>query len=125
MLQYLDQLDVDVITFEMKYADYLEFKEVAAAIGKDKKIAIGVISHRSLQVETPEEVADDIRRALKLVDAGRLILSSDCGFGRQGISRKHAFYKMVSLVRGTNIVRRELGLDEVSVLAEQANLSYL
>ena len=125
VLQYLDQLDVDVITFEMKYADYLEFKEVAAAIGKDKKIAIGVISHRTLQVETPEEVADDIRRALELIDAGRLILSSDCGFGRQGISRKHAFYKMVSLVRGTNIVRRELGLDEVSVLAEQANLSYL
>ena len=109
----------------MKYADYLELNEVAAAIGKDKKIAIGVISHRSLQVETPEEVADDIRRALELIDAGRLILSSDCGFGRQGISRKHAFYKMVSLVRGANIVRRELGLDEVSVLAEQANLSYL
>ena len=125
VLQYLDQLDVDVITFEMKYADYLEIKEVAAAIGKDKKIAIGVISHRSLQVETPEEVADDIRRVLELIDAGRLILSSDCGFGRQGLSRKHAFYKMVSLVRGANIVRRELGLDEVSVLAEQANLSYL
>ncbi len=83
------------------------------------------ISHRSLQVETPEEVADDIRRVLELIDAGRLILSSDCGFGRQGLSRKHAFYKMVSLVRGANIVRRELGLDEVSVLAEQANLSCL
>ena len=45
--------------------------------------------------------------------------------GRSGLSRKHAFYKMVSLVRGANIVRRELGLDEVSVLAEQANLSCL
>jgi 5-methyltetrahydropteroyltriglutamate--homocysteine methyltransferase len=46
-----------------------------------------------------------------------LIVSTDCGFGRQGMSRLHAFYKMVSLVRGTNIVRRELGLPEADVLA--------
>ncbi len=125
VLPYLDQLAVDVVTFEMKYADYLELEEVAAAIGKDKKIAIGVISHRTLQVETPEEVADGIRRALKVIEPERLIISTDCGFGRQGISRKHAFFKMVSLVRGTNIVRRELGLEEASVLVEQKNLSYL
>ncbi len=30
--------------------------------------------------------------------------------GREGMSRRHAFYKMVSLVLGTNIVRKELGL---------------
>jgi 5-methyltetrahydropteroyltriglutamate--homocysteine methyltransferase len=33
------------------------------------------------------------------------------------MSRLHAFYKMVSLVRGTNIVRKELGLPEADVLA--------
>ena len=32
---------------------------------------------------------------------------------------------MVSLVRGANLVRRELGLPEAPVLAEQANLSLL
>ncbi len=125
VLPYLDQLDVDVITFEMKYANFLELDEVAAAVSADKKLAIGVISHRTLQVETPEEVAGDIRRALQAIPPERLILSTDCGFGRQGISRKHAFYKMVSLVRGANLVRRELGLPEAPVLAEQANLSLL
>ena len=30
--------------------------------------------------------------------------------GREGMSRRHAFYKMVSLVQGANIVRNELGL---------------
>jgi hypothetical protein len=65
----------------------------------------------------PEEVADLIRRALKVIPPERLIVSTDCGFGRQGMSRLHAFYKMVSLVRGTNIVRRELGLPEADVLA--------
>ena len=34
-------------------------------ISKDKKIALGVISHRTLQVERPEEVANLIRHALK------------------------------------------------------------
>ena len=125
VLPYLEQLDVDVLTFEMKYADFLELEEIAAAIGNDKKIALGVISHRTLQVETPEEVASDIRRALELIPAERLIISSDCGFGRQGISRKHAFYKMVSLVKGTNIIRKELGLEQKPVQAAEDNLKLL
>ena len=45
------------------------------------------------------------------------MISSDCGFGRQGMSRTHAFYKMVSLVWGTNIVRQELGLEPRPILA--------
>jgi hypothetical protein len=40
---------------------------------------------------------------------------TDCGFGREGLSRRIAFYKCVSLVLGTNIVRRELGLAEARV----------
>jgi 5-methyltetrahydropteroyltriglutamate--homocysteine methyltransferase len=83
----------------------------------DKKIAIGVVNHRDLQVERPEQVADLIRRALTYIPAERLILSSDCGFGREGMSRRIAFFKMVSIVRGTNIVRRELGLPEAPCLA--------
>jgi 5-methyltetrahydropteroyltriglutamate--homocysteine methyltransferase len=30
--------------------------------------------------------------------------------GREGMSRRHAFYKMVTLVQGTNLVKQELGL---------------
>ena len=83
----------------------------------DKKICIGVVSHRTLQVEMPEDVAALIRKALKHMPAERLILSSDCGFGRQGMSRTHAFYKMIAIVRGANIVRRELGLSEADIIA--------
>ncbi|MHC5074794.1 MAG: hypothetical protein ACYTFE_08210 [Planctomycetota bacterium] len=43
--------------------------------------------------------------------------------GREGMSRRHARYKMVSLVLGTNIVRKELGLPEVECLAADENLS--
>ena len=116
-LPYFDKLDVDVITFEAADNAGDELESFARAIGGGKKIAIGVINHRSLQVERPEAVADLIRRALKVMPPERLIVSTDCGFGRQGMSRLHAFYKMVALTRGTNIVRRELGLDQADILA--------
>jgi 5-methyltetrahydropteroyltriglutamate--homocysteine methyltransferase len=45
--------------------------------------------------------------------------------GREGMSRRHAFYKMVALVQGTNIVRKELGLPVVESLAADAKLSLL
>ncbi len=122
-LPYLDQLDVDVLTLEGASNGGLDFEHYGSMISKDKKIAVGVISHRTLQVERPEEVADLIRKALKYIEPERLILSSDCGFGRQAGSRAHAFFKMVSLVRGTNIIRKELGLEEVYVPAADARLS--
>ena len=122
-LPYFDQLDVDVITLEGAFNGGMDFAHAGKLISKDKKIALGVISHRTLQVERPEEVADLIRLALKHIEPERLILSSDCGFGRNGISRMHTYYKMVSMVRGANIVRKELGLEEVYVPATDPKLS--
>ena len=39
------------------------------------------------------------------------------------MSRMHAFYKMVALTRGSNIVRKELGLPEAHIPATDAKLS--
>jgi 5-methyltetrahydropteroyltriglutamate--homocysteine methyltransferase len=116
-LPYFDELDVDVVTFEAADNGGDEIESFAKGLGADKKIAIGVVSHRTLQVERPEAVASLIRRALQFMPPERLIVSTDCGFGRQGMSRLHAFYKMVALVRGTNIVRRERGLPAADILA--------
>ncbi|MEO8258266.1 MAG: cobalamin-independent methionine synthase II family protein [Acidobacteriota bacterium] len=115
-LPYLNQLDVDVLTFECATSDGMDLEAIGRLI-TDKKVAIGVVDHRNLQVERPEQVADLIRRALTHIPADRLILTSDCGFGREGMSRRIAFYKMVSIVRGANIVRKELGLPEAECLA--------
>jgi 5-methyltetrahydropteroyltriglutamate--homocysteine methyltransferase len=82
-----------------------------------KKICVGVVSHRSLQADKPEEVANEIRKALKYIPAEKLIVSSDCGFGRQGSNREIAFYKASAIAQGTNIVRRELGLPTTEVPA--------
>ena len=121
----MEQLDADVLTFETATNGGEELEEIGAAIGKDKKICIGVVDHRTLQVERPDEIAAIIRKAMKYIEPQRLILSSDCGFGRQGMSRVHAFYKMVSIVWGANIVRKELGLEEVYIPAADKRYSFL
>jgi 5-methyltetrahydropteroyltriglutamate--homocysteine methyltransferase len=115
-LSALDQVDADAITFETCSSGPGDLAAIGAAI-KDKKVVIGVIDHHTLQVERPDQVADLIRAALKHIPAERLVISSDCGMGREGMSRRHAVYKMVSMVLGTNIVRKELGLPEAPCLA--------
>lgn len=125
ILPYLDRLDVDVITFETADNNGAEIADVASAISKDKKICIGVVSHRTLQVESFAQVADLIRKALKHIEPERLLLSSDCGFGRQGMSRLHALYKMVAIAGGANIVRSELGLPEIPIPAADQRFSFI
>ena len=110
-LESYNQIDADVITFESCSTDGMDLEVIGETI-TDGKVAIGVIDHHTLQVERPEEVADLVRRALRRIPPDRLILSSDCGMGREGMSRRHAAYKMVSVVLGGNIVRRELGIPE-------------
>jgi 5-methyltetrahydropteroyltriglutamate--homocysteine methyltransferase len=121
-LEFYNQIDADVVTFESCSSGMRDIP----AIGKivtEKKIAIGMIDHHSLQIERPEEIANNIRETLKHIPAERLILCSDCGMGREGMSPRHARYKMASLVQGTNIVKRELGLPEAPCLAADGRYS--
>jgi 5-methyltetrahydropteroyltriglutamate--homocysteine methyltransferase len=113
---YLERLNADVWTIELKDGDHGVLRLFEPYRGQmRKKLAIGVVSHRTLQVETAQEVADLVREALRYIDPEDLILSSDCGFGRQGCNRLIAFYKAVAIAQGANLVRRELGLEERSV----------
>jgi 5-methyltetrahydropteroyltriglutamate--homocysteine methyltransferase len=121
-LPLINKVDADVVTFESCSAGGMDLEAFGKEI-TDKKIAIGVIDHHTLQVERPEEIADHIRRALKHIPVERLVLSSDCGMGREGMSRRHAYYKIVALVQGTNIVRKELGLPEAECLAADPRYS--
>ena len=50
------------------------------------------------------------------------MLSSDCGFGRQGVPRPIAMYKAAALAQGANIVRGELGAPQTEVRAADPGL---
>ncbi len=85
-------------------------------------MCVGAVSHRTLQVDRPEEVAERVRHALKYIDADQLIVSSDCGFGRQGCNRDIAFFKTAAIAQGCNIVRQELGVETREVRAANPQL---
>jgi 5-methyltetrahydropteroyltriglutamate--homocysteine methyltransferase len=71
-----------------------------------KDIILGVIDLSDMTVETPETVAERIRRALPHVPAERIIIAPDCGM--KYLPRPVAFAKMKAMVDGAAIVRREL-----------------
>jgi 5-methyltetrahydropteroyltriglutamate--homocysteine methyltransferase len=121
-LEALNRVDADALTFETCSSGPGDLQAIGEVI-KEKKVVIGVVDHHTLQVERPDEIAALIRAALKHIPPERLIISSDCGMGREGMGRRHATYKMVAMALGTNIVRKELGLPEAECLAADPRYS--
>jgi 5-methyltetrahydropteroyltriglutamate--homocysteine methyltransferase len=71
-----------------------------------KTIILGVIDLSDPKVETPEMVAERIRRALPHVPAEKIVVAPDCGM--KYLPRDVAFGKMRAMVEGAAIVRREV-----------------
>ncbi|HXJ81500.1 MAG TPA: hypothetical protein VMS64_22820 [Candidatus Methylomirabilis sp.] len=95
----------------------------ASLAGRSFKSALGDSLFREQYLDAVASiVAGLIRKALEYIPAERLVITTDCGFGREGLSRRIAYYKCVALVEGTNIVRRELGLPEARVRAADPRL---
>jgi 5-methyltetrahydropteroyltriglutamate--homocysteine methyltransferase len=72
----------------------------------EKVIVLGVLDLGSSEVETPEVVADRIRRALAVVPPDRLVVAPDCGM--KYLSRELAFGKLSAMVAGARLVREDL-----------------
>jgi 5-methyltetrahydropteroyltriglutamate--homocysteine methyltransferase len=71
----------------------------------DKTIILGVLALDTAEVESPETVADRIRRALPYKGAEQLIAAPDCGM--KYLPRESAFGKLQALVAGARAVRAE------------------
>jgi 5-methyltetrahydropteroyltriglutamate--homocysteine methyltransferase len=70
-----------------------------------KQIMVGCIDLSDMQVETPEVVADRIRRALKHIKPEQVILAPDCGM--KYLPREVAQGKLRSMVEAAGQLRRE------------------
>jgi 5-methyltetrahydropteroyltriglutamate--homocysteine methyltransferase len=102
-LPELDAVDVDQVSVESAQPK-LDCSVLAAL--PSKTIILGVLDLADPTAETPETVAQRIRNALPYVSADRLVLAPDCGM--KYLPRELAFAKMVAMVEGAAIVRREL-----------------
>nr|WP_314427230.1 methionine synthase [uncultured Erwinia sp.] len=73
---------------------------------RGKKVMVGAIDVATNAIETPEAVADVLRKALQFVDADKLYPSTNCGM--TPLSRQVATGKLEALSAGAAIVRKEL-----------------
>jgi 5-methyltetrahydropteroyltriglutamate--homocysteine methyltransferase len=73
------------------------------ALLKGKDVMVGVIDVASDVVETPEEVADTIDRALRYVPAAHLIACTNCGMAP--MDRDIARRKLEALAAGAALAR--------------------
>jgi 5-methyltetrahydropteroyltriglutamate--homocysteine methyltransferase len=99
----LQRSDIDIVSLECQHSHVpMELIELI----RGKKVMLGAIDVASDAVETPEEVADTLRRALAFVDADKLLPSTNCGMAP--LSRDVALGKLSALSAGAAIVRDEL-----------------
>ncbi|HLH67769.1 MAG TPA: hypothetical protein VKY90_01735 [Candidatus Dormibacteraeota bacterium] len=107
MFPYVRELQVDSFDWSFAQTGFPD-EELAlfATPGFDKDLGLGVISNKNYLIETPQEVAEGIRKAARHVDPARIHLTSDCGLF--AYSRVAAKTKLKAMVQGAEIVRQEL-----------------
>lgn len=107
----LDQMlafRVDQLVLEFANRELAEL-ELCREIATQKEIAVGIVDVKNSYIETPEDVAERLRKALSFVPVERLTVVPDCGFSQT--ARWAARAKLRAMVAGTRIVRRELGIE--------------
>jgi 5-methyltetrahydropteroyltriglutamate--homocysteine methyltransferase len=104
---FLD-LTVDEMHVEMASREFAEL-DIIGGIAARRDVAVGIIDVKSYYIETPQDVAERVRRCLKFAPAERLSLAPDCGLSQT--ARWAARQKLKNMVEGVRIVRRELKLD--------------
>jgi 5-methyltetrahydropteroyltriglutamate--homocysteine methyltransferase len=95
---------IDQVSLEC-YQSHVPPDLMALLEGKD--VMVGVIDVASDQVETPEQVAETIGRALQFVARERLIPCTNCGMAP--MDRDIAMRKLEALAKGAELARRRYG----------------
>lgn len=100
----LQKSNIDIISLESQNSKVpMDLIELL----RGKKVMLGAIDVATNQIETPDEVADTLRKALQFVDAENLYPCTNCGMAP--LSRTVARGKLNALSQGAAIIRGELG----------------
>lgn len=97
--------NIDIVSLECHNSHVpLELMELI----RGKKVMVGAIDVATNTIETPEEVAQTLHKALEFVAIENLYPSTNCGMAP--LSREVARKKLSALSAGAALVRNELGL---------------
>jgi 5-methyltetrahydropteroyltriglutamate--homocysteine methyltransferase len=111
---YPEILDFPVDEFDLELAngDY-EQLEVFTEEEFTKDLALGVVDVHVAEVESVEEIKDNIKKGLEIVPPERLVVSPDCGV--KLLPRDVAYGKMENMVEAAREVEAELDEGEIEV----------
>jgi 5-methyltetrahydropteroyltriglutamate--homocysteine methyltransferase len=94
---------IDTVSLESQHSHVpMELIELI----RGKKVMLGAIDVADHAIESPDEVADTLRKALEYVDADKLIASTNCGMAP--LPRHVARGKLGALGAGASLLRAEL-----------------
>ena len=99
------ELPVDQIDLEMANSNF-DLLEAFRDSPFTKTIGLGVVDSHSHRIESVDEVANGIRRALELIPAERMYVDPDCGLKTRTV--EEARDKLQVIVQGARKVRAEL-----------------
>jgi 5-methyltetrahydropteroyltriglutamate--homocysteine methyltransferase len=109
MFPYVKDMQVDSFDWSFAQTNYPDAQlKLFGTPGFDKDLGLGVISNKNYLIETPQEVAGGIRKALQYVAPERIHLTSDCGLF--AYPRPAAKAKLRAAARGADLVRQEMGV---------------
>jgi 5-methyltetrahydropteroyltriglutamate--homocysteine methyltransferase len=97
----------DEMHVEMASREFAEL-ELIPQIAQRMDVAVGIVDVKSYYIETPQDIADRVRRCLQHVAADRLVFAPDCGLSQT--ARWAAKQKLANMVQGVQLVKKELGL---------------
>jgi 5-methyltetrahydropteroyltriglutamate--homocysteine methyltransferase len=97
----------DQLVLEFAGREMAELDLIGQYAREGRELGAGVVDVKGFYPETPEEVADRIRRVLKVWPAEKLTVNPDCGFGWS--PRNMCNGKIRALAAGARLVRKELG----------------
>lgn len=99
----LQQSNIDIVSLECQNSHVpMDLIELI----RGKKVMVGAIDVATHVVETPEQVAATLRKALEFVDADKLYPCTNCGMAP--LPREVARGKLNALAAGAELVRRAL-----------------
>jgi 5-methyltetrahydropteroyltriglutamate--homocysteine methyltransferase len=101
------EMKVDEMHLEMASREFAEI-EAIGVVAKRMDVAVGIIDVKSYYVESVADVAERVRRCLKHAPADRLVFAPDCGLSQT--ARWAARQKLINMVEGVGVVRKEMGL---------------
>ncbi|ACI18672.1 methylcobamide--CoM methyltransferase [Dictyoglomus thermophilum] len=97
--------DLPVDTFGIDFVSRKENFEIIQEFPKNLALGYGIVDARNTKLETPEQIASLIKKALECIPEDKLFVNPSCGL--EYLPRERAYDKLVNLVKGVNLVRGE------------------